>query len=218
MRRCWSVRAELELAQDHPHRALEIVERLIAATPGITREGRHAVPLLARLRGLALAALGRLEEADDELRGALPGAQNLGQAPMLWQLHADLGRLYRAMGRRAGADQEFSAARAIAQDLAGRAPAGTLRENFLRHARSAVPAPRPLTPRQAARKESGGLTAREQEIAALIARGRSNREIAAELFISEKTAERHVANILAKLGFSSRVQVAAWVTAKKSAA
>ncbi|HEX9014214.1 MAG TPA: AAA family ATPase, partial [Anaerolineaceae bacterium] len=112
LRRCWSVRAELELAQDHPHRALEIVERLIAATPGISREGPHAVPLLSRLRGLALAALGRLDEADDELRGALPGAQNLGQAPMLWQLHADLGRIYRAMGRRAGAGREFSAARA----------------------------------------------------------------------------------------------------------
>ena len=56
------------------------------------------------------------------------------------------------------------------------------------------------------------LTRREQQIAALIAAGHSNKEIAAELSISPTTAARHVANILAKLGFRSRTQIAAWVT------
>jgi predicted ATPase/DNA-binding CsgD family transcriptional regulator len=55
------------------------------------------------------------------------------------------------------------------------------------------------------------LTPREHEIAALIATGRSNKAIAAELSISPTTAARHVANILAKLGFRSRTQIAAWV-------
>ncbi|WP_405141052.1 ATP-binding protein [Sphaerisporangium sp. NBC_01403] len=55
------------------------------------------------------------------------------------------------------------------------------------------------------------LTAREQEIALLIAQGLSNRAIAAELVISSATVARHVANMLAKLGFSSRTQVAAWM-------
>jgi DNA-binding NarL/FixJ family response regulator len=50
----------------------------------------------------------------------------------------------------------------------------------------------------------GGLTPREVEVLRLIAAGQSNREIAAALFISEKTAARHVANIYAKLGISSR--------------
>jgi DNA-binding NarL/FixJ family response regulator len=54
------------------------------------------------------------------------------------------------------------------------------------------------------------LTAREHEVVALIARGASNRAIAEELFISPATAARHVANILGKLGFNSRSQVAAW--------
>jgi len=54
------------------------------------------------------------------------------------------------------------------------------------------------------------LTQREHEVVALLATGLSNREIAAKLFISPATAARHVANILAKLGFSSRSQVAAW--------
>ncbi|MFC5830149.1 ATP-binding protein [Nonomuraea insulae] len=55
------------------------------------------------------------------------------------------------------------------------------------------------------------LTAREWEIAELVARGLSNRGIADELVISPATVARHVANILAKLGFSTRTQIAAWV-------
>ena len=48
-------------------------------------------------------------------------------------------------------------------------------------------------------------------MARLLARGRSNKEIAAELVISQRTAEGHVERILTKLGFTSRAQVAAWV-------
>lgn len=55
------------------------------------------------------------------------------------------------------------------------------------------------------------LTSREQEVAALIARRLSNRQIADELFISEATAKRHVENILGKLGLASRAQVAGWL-------
>jgi DNA-binding CsgD family transcriptional regulator len=56
------------------------------------------------------------------------------------------------------------------------------------------------------------LTAREGEVAALIARGLSNREIAEALVISESTAEVHVKRILSKLQFKSRSQVATWAT------
>jgi predicted ATPase/DNA-binding CsgD family transcriptional regulator len=56
----------------------------------------------------------------------------------------------------------------------------------------------------------GELTPRERQIAALIVEGRSNKAIAGELVISPATAARHVANILLKLGFSSRAQIAAW--------
>jgi predicted ATPase/DNA-binding NarL/FixJ family response regulator len=61
------------------------------------------------------------------------------------------------------------------------------------------------------------LTQREHEVVALLAAGLSNRDIAAKLFISPATAARHVANILAKLGFSSRSQVAAWAAARAGA-
>jgi len=54
------------------------------------------------------------------------------------------------------------------------------------------------------------LTSREREVAALVAQGLANREIAERLVIAERTAEGHVQSILNKLGFNSRVQVAAW--------
>jgi DNA-binding NarL/FixJ family response regulator len=56
----------------------------------------------------------------------------------------------------------------------------------------------------------GSLTAREAEVLTLVARGRTNREVAAELFISDKTVARHVSNIFAKLGLSSRAAATAW--------
>jgi DNA-binding NarL/FixJ family response regulator len=55
------------------------------------------------------------------------------------------------------------------------------------------------------------LTAREREVAVLIARGLTNRQIASHLVISERTADTHVQNILGKLGLVSRAQAAAWV-------
>jgi DNA-binding NarL/FixJ family response regulator len=54
------------------------------------------------------------------------------------------------------------------------------------------------------------LTAREYEVAALIAQGRSNAEIAAELVVSKRTVEKHIANILSKLGFTARAQIVRW--------
>ena len=54
------------------------------------------------------------------------------------------------------------------------------------------------------------LTPREREVVALVAQGRSNLDIARELYISERTARTHVSHILGKLGYESRVQLALW--------
>ncbi|QXJ20474.1 tetratricopeptide repeat protein [Actinomadura graeca] len=79
-----------------------------------------------------------------------------------------------------------------------------------------VPPPREPTPSKQppsvppARPGTGFLTPREQEVVALVARGLSNRGIADELVISPATVARHVTNILTKLGFASRAQIAVW--------
>ena len=57
----------------------------------------------------------------------------------------------------------------------------------------------------------GELTAREREVAALVGQGKTNGEIAAELFLSKRTVETHVSHILAKLELSSRAQIVRWV-------
>ena len=62
---------------------------------------------------------------------------------------------------------------------------------------------------------TAGLTAREREIAELIAEGLTNRDVAARLTISVRTAETHAQNILLKLGFRSRAQIAAWVAQQR---
>jgi predicted ATPase/DNA-binding CsgD family transcriptional regulator len=62
---------------------------------------------------------------------------------------------------------------------------------------------------------AGSLTSREKEIAGLLAQGLSNKAIAQSLVIAQRTAETHVANVLVKLGLTSRSQVAAWVAEQR---
>jgi non-specific serine/threonine protein kinase len=66
---------------------------------------------------------------------------------------------------------------------------------------AAVPDAAPLLPH---------LTRREREVAELVAEGQSNSQIAANLVISQRTAESHIEHILSKLGFNSRTQIAVW--------
>jgi len=80
------------------------------------------------------------------------------------------------------------------------------------YAGPAAPHARPAAPHAG----QSPLTPREREISALIAQGYSNKGIADELVISPATAARHVANILSKLGFTSRAQIAAWAAGNGS--
>jgi non-specific serine/threonine protein kinase len=70
--------------------------------------------------------------------------------------------------------------------------------------------PPALSPRRMLQQRFGGLTAREREVARLVAQGRSNRAIAEELVVGVSTVEAHIAHIFTKLGFSSRAQIASW--------
>lgn len=209
-RQMWCARAELALAQGEAEAALQIVEQLIASAPNIDAAGEHAIPRLSRLRGEALTALGRYAQAEAVLNGALAAARSLELRPEVWRLYASLGRLRLAQDRREQMDDAYAIAHALVEELATTLPDAGLRENFVRRAAERMPAAPPLTVRQAAKREYGGLTGREREVAALIAQGKSNREIAEALVLSNRTVEAHISHILSKLGFASRSQIAVW--------
>jgi DNA-binding CsgD family transcriptional regulator len=97
----------------------------------------------------------------------------------------------------------------IARSL-GAGPLAALAEQRLREL-GAVSGPRAQRQgKPAGRAAEARLSERETEVAALVARGLSNRQIAEALVIGQRTAENHVAHICAKLGLNSRAQVAAW--------
>jgi DNA-binding CsgD family transcriptional regulator len=122
------------------------------------------------------------------------------------QLHA--ARAVLAAGAPADARAAAAARLRQAAELAAQLSASPLLQRVTRLARQArvdLPAGQQAAPARF------GLTERELEVLRLVAAGRANRDIAAELFISPKTASVHVSNILAKLGVSSRVEAAATV-------
>ncbi len=90
------------------------------------------------------------------------------------------------------------------------APARSARRGPARRPRPALPRPRGAAPAPAEPGDDAfGLTRREQDVLRLVAAGRTNRQIAEELFISPKTASVHVSHILAKLGVAGRGEAAA---------
>ncbi len=215
-RQVWAARAELLLARGEAKHALSIVEQLIESAPNANRASEAIIPYLALLRGEALTRLGKMKEAERTLQAALAVALDYGFLPIAWRLEVTLGRTYQAWGKRDAAADSLASAHALIESLAAKFAQAdaTLRDNFLRVA--TIPMGRTAldSARRKAKHESGGLTAREREVAALIAQGQSNKDIAQTLTLSPRTVEAHIANIMAKLGASSRAQIAAWAAAK----
>jgi DNA-binding CsgD family transcriptional regulator/Flp pilus assembly protein TadD len=206
---------ELALARQNPAQALQVLDRL--GLPDRTEwlgVMAYYYGSILQLRGEALTRLERLDEAKADLQSALDSFKEQEVRMGLWRIHLSLGELYQAMADPQRAESAFTAARALIEELAATITDDTLRQNFRRRAIDMIPPVRPLTPGQAAKQEFGGLTRRERQVAAVIAQGLSNQEIADALVVSVKTVEAHVSRILSKLGFSSRAQIAAWAVDK----
>jgi DNA-binding CsgD family transcriptional regulator len=213
-RHAWCARAELELVRKNPMQTLVILDRLFAAAPNVDPGDQHTIPRLAILRSDALIALGRLAEAEALLRAAHATALQRGIRSMQWRILVRLAALYHVQGHRDEAEAAGAAARALVADLATSLADETLRATFTRAVDALLQRIPPPSPRRAAKQAYDGLTAREREVAALIAQGFSNRALADALVLSERTIAKHVENILSKLGFASRTQIATWAVEK----
>jgi len=132
-RYCWARRAELALSQGDLALTLDITDRLIGSAPGMSPG--CVITFLWKLKGEALAAMGRTDEACFLLRGAVENARATEERFLLWRLHASLGRLYHAIDRQPEAEVELSHARELVEELADTVPDGELRDNYLWRAR-----------------------------------------------------------------------------------
>jgi len=178
----------------------------------LQRDGIRLRQRMGDHSGIALS-LEALAWCAASARRCTEAARLLGAAKMAWRISGagridpllqEVSRTHCADIARAELGQEAYAkayAAGVALDL-DRAVALALGER-----------PRGTAGRSARPGEPSRLTRREREVAALVADGLSNKQIAAQLVISQRTAETHVEHILTKLGFTTRSQVAAWYAA-----
>jgi DNA-binding CsgD family transcriptional regulator len=199
------IRRAIDIAEDGPARARLLpayVDIMVAAgdVPA-ARRGADELRTIAEdvdtpwLQASAEQALGTVLLAEGDGSSAL---RVLRRAWTTWstldvpydgaRTRVVMGLACRSLGDEDGAAMEFDAAKWIFQQL-GALPDVARAEDLARHT---ITAP------------AGGLTRRELEVLRQLASGKSNRAIATELFLSEKTVARHVSNIFTKLGLSSR--------------
>ena len=219
--------ALLRLAEGHPADAAAAIRAGLAATD--QRLARTRLLPAAVVIGVATGDLDAADEADEELRRAAEDFGSSGliaaaahargevalargdaagalrallEARRCWHdvqatydgalARVSLARAYRALGDETSAHAELEGARATLADL-GAAPDVAAVDALL--GGSSAP---------------GGLSGREVEVLRLVAAGRSNREVAKTLAISERTVARHLSNIFTKLDVATRTEAAAY--------
>lgn len=208
----WRVHGQILAAQGLHEDAARAFDQALALCEELGSQLELAHVLYQR--GLLYQALGGADIARADWARACALAEQMGARALLWRARGALGQLALARQHPSEAEHEFAAARAIVEQLAAGMHDGSFRENLRQRAAALVPAEPLVVSRRAVKAEFGGLTERERAVATLIAQGHSNRAIAEQLVVSERTITTHISNIFAKLGFSSRAQVARWASEK----
>jgi DNA-binding CsgD family transcriptional regulator len=219
----WAARAELELEAGRPEGAVAAARRAAALeagcglaqlgaalwagtlVEGLAEAGRtqEAATVVADLGGRwsrygrAVAARGRVLLADAGEIDAAAAAALAGEAPAMplerARTQLAIGTRLRSTGRRADAAPHLVAAAAAFESL-GALPAAARARALIDSAATRVPVP-------------AALSEEEDRIGRLVALGRTNREIAGELYLSEKTVERRLSVLYRRLGIGSRVEL-----------
>jgi DNA-binding CsgD family transcriptional regulator len=179
--------------------AHDVAAARVAADELSAIAGDLGAPLLlgamaAHAQGAVLLGEGDPPAALAALRRAWTAWQELEAPYEAARVRVLVGLACRKLGDQESAELELDAARWVFQQL-GAAP-DLARVQALSQTKAA--------------KKAGGLTAREVQLLRLMAAGKTNRAIAAELVLSERTVDRHVSNIFAKLGVSSRAAATAY--------
>jgi DNA-binding CsgD family transcriptional regulator len=181
---------EIALAADRPDEAREASKELDGIAAAFDTSGLRACA--AHARGLAVLVEGDAGAALSALRGAVTAWQDLEAPYEVARVRVAIAIADRELGDEDATELELRAAEEVFERLGA-----ALDLDGIRSLRG-----RPALP--------DGLTSREAEVLGLVASGKSNREVAADLFISEKTVARHLSNIFAKVGVSSRTEAAAY--------
>jgi DNA-binding CsgD family transcriptional regulator/tetratricopeptide (TPR) repeat protein len=188
---------EIMLAASDLGEARRAAEELCALAEDFGVEPLGAMAQHAK--GAVALAEGDARGAIDPLRRAQEVWQRVGAPYLGARIRLVVARAFKALGDEDGAALELDAAKKVFVEL-GAAPDVAAAE-----ALSA-----PARPEAGRGRGAHGLSARELEVLLLVASGKTNKVIARELFVSEKTVDRHVSNILAKLDVPSRAAATAW--------
>jgi DNA-binding CsgD family transcriptional regulator len=183
---------EIMLAGGRLQQARQAATEFTSLTESYQAPFVQAVSALSR--GLVLLEEGQSPEALQLLRYAAGVWMELHMPYHAARVRLRIGLAYRAQGDEEAAQRELSAARWVFQQLDAQADLSST-EGLLHQ-----PPP----------QSHGGLSLREVQVLGLVAEGEANKAIATTLFISEKTVERHLSNIFAKLGVKSRTAATAY--------
>jgi DNA-binding CsgD family transcriptional regulator len=148
---------------------------------------------VTRCRGLVAAALGNVDQAASLLRQAVAQHEEVGDPFGRARALLALGIVRRRARQKRGAREAIEAALAGFEELGA--------ATWVEKARGELG-------QIGGRTRQEGLTAAERRVAALVADGRTNREVAAALFLSERTVASHLTHVYAKLGIRSRTELA----------
>lgn len=220
--------ALLRLAQEREEEAVNAITRALATTKpawqrarllpayaeimltaGEREKARAAVHELESIaaevgtripEAMAAQARGALALAEGDTRGAIDRLQHayriwyqVGAPYLTARIRVLLARAYQAFGDLDGAELERDAAQAVFRELGAAPDLAAL-----------------SSPKNTAVASAHGLSARELQVLRLVASGKTNKAIATELFLSERTIDRHVSHILAKLDVPSRAAATAF--------